>query len=88
MHKCFMETVKISPITLYFLCHFLTQISGIHNYAPQHLKLAVEFLSKTSTKYPYERLVGPLYKLSQFESAVQDALTGRYWRVGIMPGVE
>ena len=61
---------------------------GIHNYAPKHMDLAVEFLSKTSTKYPYERLVGPLYKLSQFESAVKDALTSRYWRVGIMPGVE
>ncbi|XP_072051199.1 L-threonine 3-dehydrogenase-like [Amphiura filiformis] len=63
-------------------------IKGVHNYAPRHLKLAVEFLAKTSTKYPYERLVGPLYKLSQFESAVKDSLSGRYWRVGIMPGVE
>ena len=67
---------------------YTSHIAGIHNYAPKHLKLAVEFITKTGTKYPYERLVGPLYKLSQFESAVKDTMTNRYWRVGLMPGIE
>ncbi|XP_022095735.1 uncharacterized protein LOC110981969 [Acanthaster planci] len=60
-------------------------IKGIHNYSHQHLDEAVAFLARTANKYPYEQLVGPAFSLNQFESAVQESIQGRFWRVALDP---
>ncbi|XP_038072858.1 L-threonine 3-dehydrogenase-like [Patiria miniata] len=62
-------------------------IKGVHNYSHQHLDEAVAFLSRTASKYPYEQLVGPAFSLNQFESAVQEAIQGRFWRIALNPAL-
>lgn len=32
-------------------------LTGVHNYEPRHLREAVEFLSGTVTRYPWESVV-------------------------------
>ncbi|CAB4001770.1 alcohol dehydrogenase [Paramuricea clavata] len=59
---------------------------GIHNYGPRHLEQAVEFLSNTVDKYPYDELVSPSFDLDQMNEAVELALSKKYLRVCVEPG--
>ncbi len=59
---------------------------GIHNYGPRHLEQAVEFLSNTVDKYPYDELVSPSFDLDQINEAVELALSKKYLRVCVEPG--
>lgn len=59
--------------------------TGIHNYAPRHLDRAVEFLSKTIDKYPYEEVMGPTYDLSDLPCAMKIATDKEFSRVLIKP---
>ncbi|CAF4399845.1 unnamed protein product, partial [Rotaria sp. Silwood2] len=63
------------------------QIIRIHNYAPRHLDQAVQFLEKTLNKYPYEKVIGPTYDLSDLSYAMQVAVEKHYGRVLIKPNV-
>lgn len=58
---------------------------GIHNYGPQHLDDAVAFLSRTCSKYPYEELISPPYKLADFFTALQVSQKQTYYRVCVKP---
>jgi|TARA_B110000467_G_scaffold161730_1_gene183423 alcohol dehydrogenase len=40
-------------------------ISGMHNYAPVHLKNAIELVQQSKNKYPYEKIVGPNFEFSK-----------------------
>jgi len=60
-------------------------IKGIHNYRPDHLGQAIKFLEKYHTKYPYDELVGITFPLREINEAMQDAVTGKYIRVGVKP---
>ncbi|CAF1336275.1 unnamed protein product [Didymodactylos carnosus] len=60
-------------------------IRGIHNYASRHLDQAVEFLSKTIDKYPYDQIMGPVYELKDLSSAMKIAIDKIYSRVLIKP---
>lgn len=60
-------------------------IKGIHNYGPQHLDDAVAFLSRTCSKYPYEELISPPYKLADFFTALQVSQKQTYYRVCVEP---
>ncbi|XP_028410406.1 uncharacterized protein LOC114533030 [Dendronephthya gigantea] len=62
-------------------------IRGIHNYGPRHLEQAVDFLSDTVDKYPYDELVSPSFDLDQINEAVKLALSKKYLRVCVEPGV-
>ncbi|XP_071794887.1 L-threonine 3-dehydrogenase-like [Asterias amurensis] len=62
-------------------------IKGIHNYADNHLDEAVAFMSRTANKYPFEQLVGPAFSLNQFDSALQEAVQGRFCRVALNPSL-
>ena len=57
----------------------------MHNYSSVHLDAAVDFISKTVDKYPYSILIGPSYRLSQFDDAVEEAMKQSYLRVVIEP---
>jgi putative phosphonate catabolism associated alcohol dehydrogenase len=40
-------------------------ISGMHNYAPIHLKNAIELVQQSKEKYPYEKIVGPNFPFTK-----------------------
>ncbi|KAJ7384566.1 hypothetical protein OS493_021197 [Desmophyllum pertusum] len=60
-------------------------IKGIHNYGPQHLDEAVAFLSRTCTRYPYNELFSPTFKLADFETALQLSKQQSFYRVCVEP---
>ena len=60
-------------------------IQGVHNYAPRHLKSAVEFLSRACLDYPFQELVAAWRPLSEAEEAFADAAAPHVIRVGVRP---
>lgn len=60
----------------------LLSIEGIHNYIPEDLAQALEFLNQTR-HLPWESLVGKWFKLSDVDLAFQLAQSPEYYRVGI-----
>ena len=40
------------------------QIFGMHNYKPENLRRAIELVKDTKNKYPFKKLVGPVFNLS------------------------
>ena len=60
----------------------LLSIEGIHNYIPEDLAKALDFLNQTR-HLPWESLVGKWYKLSDLDLAFQLAQSPEYYRVGI-----
>ena len=58
-------------------------IKGIHNYRPDHLRKALEFLEKNHRKYPFNDIVKVTFPLDQINEAVAAAQEGKYIRVGI-----
>ncbi|XP_070566847.1 L-threonine 3-dehydrogenase-like isoform X2 [Ptychodera flava] len=58
-------------------------IKGLHNYAPWHLERAVQFISDTAQKYPYETLVSDPYPLQNIDGAVKESATQKYCRVAV-----
>ncbi|XP_054723767.1 LOW QUALITY PROTEIN: L-threonine 3-dehydrogenase-like [Uloborus diversus] len=60
-------------------------IRGIQSYKAEHLQKAMDFLSATANKYPYESLISSPFPLQEFHSAVVTARTKRYCRTAIAP---
>jgi threonine dehydrogenase-like Zn-dependent dehydrogenase len=61
-------------------------IKGIHNYEAKHLEKAVEFLSKTLNKYPFQKLVSPYnFQLEEINDAFDQAKTREFQRICIKP---
>jgi putative phosphonate catabolism associated alcohol dehydrogenase len=58
-------------------------IRGFHNYSPCHLEQAIEFLSATRERYPYETLVRPPLPLRSLEEALKLARTQEWFRVSV-----
>lgn len=63
----------------------LLTIKGLHNYTPEDLDTAIEFISKTENQFPYHELVGKSYLLPELEHALNDSQGGEYYRVAIKP---
>lgn len=61
----------------------LLTIKGLHNYTPDDLGYAIDFVTKHRSKYPFETLVGNEFILDNLDSAFESANTGKYYRVGI-----
>ena len=60
-------------------------LGGIHNYAPQHLGVGLEFLAQNYTRLPFEKLAGPPLPLEQLNEGVELARSRRWQRVAIKP---
>ena len=60
-------------------------IAGVHNYGPDHLQGALEFLQAHHAVYPFDAVVGKVFPLARINDAIQEAVSGRYPRVGIRP---
>ncbi|MGQ7947336.1 zinc-binding dehydrogenase [Flavobacterium sp. WC2509] len=61
----------------------LLTIKGLHNYTPNDLGYAVDFVSKNHSKYPFEELVGEEFPLEDLTEAFEIAKSGKHYRVGI-----
>lgn len=59
--------------------------TGVHNYAAIHLHQAINFVSETATKYPYEKLIGDSYTLKDYETAIQAANSRKHHREAFVP---
>ena len=60
-------------------------VHGMHNYAPRHLAMAVEFLASQATKLPWSMLISPPFPLEQLDAAFELARTGTWPRVAVAP---
>ncbi|NLF17164.1 MAG: zinc-binding dehydrogenase, partial [Lentisphaerae bacterium] len=59
----------------------LLRIEGLHNYTPDDLVRAVDFLDREKGRFPFERLVEARYALDDYESALRHALDQAPFRV-------
>lgn len=65
----------------------LHTIVGVHNYAPRHLRAAVEFLTARHRDFPFHELVGGTYPLAELDAAVAAATAaGAAPRQAVVPG--
>ena len=61
----------------------LLSIKGLHNYIPEDLAYAIQFLAKSHQRYPFQDLVGKEFPLNQLDVAFETGNQGTYYRVGI-----
>lgn len=61
----------------------LLRIDGVHNYKPEDLVAAIEFLEQASRVYPFETLVDAEFPLREVNAAVRVATSGAAIRVGV-----
>lgn len=61
----------------------LLTLKGLHNYTPNDLAFAVEFMKQNHNKYPFIKLVGLDFPLEELDQAIKEANTGKYYRIGI-----
>ncbi|WP_274474897.1 zinc-binding dehydrogenase [Mangrovimonas aestuarii] len=62
----------------------LITIKGLHNYIPQDLGYAIDFLAKSRDKYPFSELVGEDFALGMLGQAFNCAHSGKHYRVGVI----
>ncbi|KAK2182527.1 hypothetical protein NP493_352g06042 [Ridgeia piscesae] len=60
-------------------------MQGVLGYQPCHLEEAVDFVSRTTSQYPYDSLFGPEFSLSSFHEAVGIAKEKKFHRVIVRP---
>ena len=61
------------------------QIIGLHNYSPEYLGKSLKLVSKTKSKIPYNKIVGPIFDLSK--SDVENAFNSLDKKKSIRPGI-
>lgn len=61
----------------------LITIKGLHNYTPNDLGFAVDFITENHSKYPFETLVGKEFPLNELSDAFEEAKTGKHYRIGV-----
>ncbi|PZX56774.1 zinc-binding dehydrogenase [Algoriphagus chordae] len=60
-------------------------IKGLHNYSPEDLAFAINFLESTHLLYPFESLVETDFCLAKLDDAFKSANKSGKYRVGITP---
>ena len=61
------------------------KISGMHNYAPIHLKNAIELVQQSKEKYPYEKIVGPNFEFTK--DGLEDAFNSLNSKKSLRPSI-
>lgn len=64
----------------------LLRIEGLHNYRPDDLAAALEFLAATWKRYPFEELVSMTFPLQDAQAAFEHAVATKPFRVAVIPG--
>ena len=76
-------TITIDPHTIITR---LLNIKGLHNYTPEDLHRALEFLKSPGISFPFNKIVAKTYSLEDIHEAVECACNNRnYMRVAIKP---
>ncbi len=76
------RSIQIEPESIVRRC---LSIHGVHNYAPEDLKAAVDFLARFQSSYPFSELVERAYSLVDINVALQAAIDRRPVRIAIHP---
>ncbi len=63
----------------------MLRIEGVYNYQPNDLAAALDFLSRSVGRYPFEQLVPAQFPLSEVNAAIAHAESARPPRVAIVP---
>ena len=63
----------------------LLRIRGVHNYTPDSLQHAVEFLNETHERFPFSTLVAETFPLDRINEAIAFAVQHRACRIGVTP---
>lgn len=63
----------------------LLTIAGVHNYRPDDLQTAVNFLQDAHQKYPFASLVEKTWPLAEVQAAFEFAMQARPIRVAVKP---
>lgn len=61
----------------------LLTIRGLHNYTPEDLKNAIDFIQRHHGDFPFQELVGAEFKLEDLTEAFECANNWKFYRVGI-----
>lgn len=64
----------------------LLTIKGLHNYIPEDLGRAIEFITANQHRFAFEKLIGTEYPLTQLDAAFEMGRSGNYFRIGVFPG--
>ena len=73
------------PVAAEDIVRRMLRIEGVHNYRPDDLLRAVQFLKNSAADSPVHQLVERVYTLDDVNAAVECALNDRPLRVGIRP---
>jgi threonine dehydrogenase-like Zn-dependent dehydrogenase len=60
-------------------------IRGVHNYAPRHLGIGLDFLAATQDQLPFEKLVSPPLPLAALDEALRLTESRQWLRVSLTP---
>jgi putative phosphonate catabolism associated alcohol dehydrogenase len=60
-------------------------LTGVHNYAPQHLAAAMAFLGQFHEKFPFRQLVTAWHPLAEAAAAFRIARESQAVRIGVCP---
>lgn len=60
-------------------------LKGLHNYSPQDLVTAVDFLSNSGSRYPFASFEGGSFKLTEINEAFAKASDSAGFRVAVCP---
>ena len=63
----------------------MIRITGVYNYSPEDLEIALAFLAGAVHRYPFEELVGARYPLREVNAAMMFAESERPLRVALIP---
>ena len=77
------RSISVSPEKI---VRNLIQIQGVHNYAPQDLITAIDFLASNHTQFPFDSVVEKTFPLAAIEKAVEYAAEHKPIRIAIHPG--
>ncbi|MBN3519569.1 zinc-binding dehydrogenase [Algoriphagus lutimaris] len=78
-------TQRNLSISAEYIVRNLLSIKGLHNYMPEDLAYAIQFIRETNKIYPFESLVSKDYPLAQLDEAFDSANSEEKYRVGIKP---
>jgi len=74
--------VTIDSSTIITKC---LNISGMHNYSPIHLKNAIALVSQSKKRFPYEKIVGPIFEFSK--EGLEDAFNSLNSKKSLRPAI-
>lgn len=77
-----------TPINAEKVVRKLLTIKGLHNYIPEDLATAIQFLEEHHHRFPFDTLVSSEFKLEELATAFQTASTGQHFRVGVKPTIK